>query len=286
MTQVAQVPQVTPVSVPALQTIYLPNDKTRINGLYLAPSQLLKYEKGKRTGTPIGEYGLFTSNDIEAGEFIIFYTGAFFTNANWQRLKADDSAMHTRFEQYSVYSGPLLDHERVYLAAPVRTTHVAEDLQRFPAAAINEPSARKKGRANVFAWTISNFEVNEHGETAKVLGFPLCACRTIKAGEELTWNYGPGYASHRAAKNYQAGRACGEQDPGFENEEKLTAQFDRVRDIWENTTDTPRALSKYNVLFKLEDEDGRDSHNTEQESQQALGLEYYTPHDDSSDSDS
>ena len=285
---------VAPPSPAVLPRIDLLPDMTRMNGLYLAPSTLVFESPHPQAGQRIGEYGLFTSRDIEPGEFIIFYTGAFFTPSSWKRLQQTNMGAFGQLAEYSVEGKKERrnDPAHVYVAAPIRRDHVGEDLKKFPAAAINEPNYSKgKGKANVYSLTLvpnhsqpigDEQDGGGEGQELKVVAFPLFACTRIKAGDELLWNYGPGYSSYRIAKGYKAGRGCDEKrDPGFDNDDTGVGHAHTLlQEIWEGRGDKPLALSKHTVVYRQYDDDGEPAVLTsEKESHQSLNLppSYHDP---------
>ena len=263
-----------------MQRILLPSDLTRIDGLYLDASTV-KIEKGAQAGVAIGEYGLFTSRDVEAGEFLLFYTGAFFQAKTFNALEKTDHATWARLANYCIESSfgtKRYDTTHVYIAAPVKSD---ADLLQFPAAAINEPNSKKGGRSNVYCMTANNVDFGDYegeleGLQLEGLVLAIFACQKIKAGEELLWNYGPGYAHIRRAKAYAAGRQCKEGDPGFDHAPGEVDMHIRVREIWDNEKKKPLTSSRYSVVYRFADP-LTDIPNSEMESQKALGLTHFAP---------
>tara|TARA_B100000780_G_scaffold233657_1_gene173852 strand:+ start:211 stop:1011 length:801 start_codon:yes stop_codon:yes gene_type:complete len=260
--------------------ILLPPDLTRIDGLYLATSTVT-IEKGAQKGRSIGEYGLFTSRDVEPGEFLLFYTGAFFQAKTFNDLRKTDNATWAALGNYCIessYGTKRYDTTHAYIAAPVKSN---ADLVQFPAAAINEPNSKNAGKSNVYCMTANDVDFGGdsddfQGIQLNGLALAIFSCQKIQAGEELLWNYGPGYSHIRRAKKYAAGRGCMEGDPGFDKAPGEDEMHKRVREIWHNEKKKPLASSRYSVVYRYAD-DAIDVPNSEMESQKALGLTHFAP---------
>ena len=271
---------VAPVAPPMPQ-ILLPPDLTRIHGLYLAASTVT-IEKGAQKGAAIGEYGLFTSRDVEPGEFLLFYTGAFFQAKTFNNLEKTDHATWAELANYCIessYGTKRYDTTHAYIAAPVKTD---ADLLQFPAAAINEPNSKKGGRSNVYCMTVNDLDFGDdddeeyQGIQLQGLALAIFSCQKITAGEELLWNYGPGYAHIRRAKAYAAGMPCKAGDPGFDHAPGEVDVHTRAREIWDNEHNKPLTSSRYSVVYRYENE-AINVRNSEKESQEALGLAHFAP---------
>ena len=181
----------------------LPQDPTRRDGMFIAPSRVL-VESGPSAGSLLGEPGLFTSVPIPAGAFVAFYTGAFFTRDEFSGLPEAKHQALSRYvvedEKHNVLVSPIAD------AGPNRNE---VDFTLHPAAAINEPGESEG--ANVFAQASVVEAIGDDGEIHEFVVFCMFTCSRIEADEELLWNYGDGYQSMRERVGYEAGSPCADE---------------------------------------------------------------------------
>ena len=181
------------------EPVLLPLDPTRRAGLYIAPSQV-PVESGPSAGSTLQEPGLFTSNAIPAGSFVCFYTGTFYSNAEFESLPP------ARRDALSKYAVEVENHD--VTLAPAVNEAGAVDLTRHAAAAANEPSA--SGAANAFSQASVVELLGPDAEVRSYLVVCIFTCRDVAAGEEILWNYGEGYEPQRQQSGYAAGERCPE----------------------------------------------------------------------------
>lgn len=244
----------------------LPDDLTRIKGLYIGHSKII-YQRGTNIGEPINEPGLFTEKEIKQGAFVMFYTGAFYEKGNWKQQEKNYPNLTERLDKYAISTKSRLVHKpdsesptQVKICAPPPPTQTGEDdtgppdFKMYPGSAINEPNKDVGATANVYAYDITVGHIigqgpgedvsalpamdDDAGEIINIIAFPIFACRDIAAGEELLWNYGPGYDEIRAEMGYEAGAGCFDSMEDVDMN-KLLASHDlksakqRMRSIWQ-----------------------------------------------------
>lgn len=171
---------------------------TRRPGLYLTDSKVT-ISSGPRKGQRIGQYGLFTKNKIKAGDFVMFYTGAFFEKYTWKcKLDSDVKKALTEYR--------IKNREGLSIAAPMKSFDQGQNLTEYPAAATNEPG--KGSKANLY--TAEGQFSTDDGVTHSY--FPMFACVDIEAHSELLWNYG-----NKFDGGYEKGEDCSDQQINNDN---------------------------------------------------------------------
>lgn len=150
------------------------------------------------------EMGLYTAVDIPAGDFVAFYTGDFFTNAEINAMHGENP------ERFALLQPYMLDlaGTGVTIAPESDRTSGKIDPKTHVAATMNEPN--KGIFANVFANT-HTFEVpDEDGIVKKVKAVCLYTCINVPAYSELLYHYGSGrrMVALRAQLGYTPGLAC------------------------------------------------------------------------------
>ena len=131
----------------------------------------LTFKSGEREGQPIGEVGLWTRADLQAGALLGFYTG-----------KESDAP-----DKYSVY----ISEDFVSLT-PLEEGNDQPYFLKHPLAAINEPAEGEI--ANVFARS----ELHElAGPSELGVIVPFYTAAPVPANTELKWHYGESYQPHR-----------------------------------------------------------------------------------------
>ena len=160
-------------------------------GLFTAQSRLYD-ENGRRHRF----LGLFTTRAIKTGEFIGFYTGEWWSERSYKRLRnrrfRDEFAIQTSDDW--IVSPPLVN------GRPDPYVH--------PLAMANEPSEHGEANAFLVEYTFC-FDELEDGLDADVFGdddfsaLGLVACRDIGRNREILWTYGGNYP-----RKYVKGKNC------------------------------------------------------------------------------
>lgn len=178
------------------------------DGLYVAQTGLSD-ENGRRHSF----MGLFTRRKIRKGEFIGFYTGEWFTECAYQRLRPAQRAMRDAYavslSSDLVVSPPMNRRGR-------RDLQRRPDMKKHPLSMANEPSLHRQ--ANVilkeYSFLYDEIEsgVDEERADESFDAIGLVACRDIGRNREIFWSYGPHYP-----RPYPAGKNCRQpeaaQDP-------------------------------------------------------------------------
>lgn len=151
------------------------------------------------------EWGLFAKRDIQANEFIGFFTGDYVRSTD----HIDDETSYALDCAPNMRIVPFADEDAI----------TPEDRRRHPLALLNEP--REDDVANV-CLVVQDFRRSEvaidteylNGSKVKFYrGIAAFACSKVPQNTELTWHYGPSYEPVRRRKNYVAGKACHAQIP-------------------------------------------------------------------------
>lgn len=171
--------------------------------LYVAPTRLTDHTTGRRHDF----LGLFTRRKIRKGEFIGFYTGDWFTERAYNRLRAAQRAQRDIYA-ISASSG-------LILSPPVGRNRrpTAKD---YPISMANEPSHYDEANAILREYSFNFDEVEDGLEEARfdedfdAIG--LIACRDIGRNREILWFYGAAFP-----RPYHVGKQCkvpaNEEDP-------------------------------------------------------------------------
>lgn len=154
--------------------IAIPDAPYHVAGLYMTRSDV-RFTNGER----IEEPGLFTSNPLQPGELIGFFTGHFLSNADYNeypRVVIKSLSKYAAGTAVGMVVSPLDPH------SPMTRL----DFLTHPLALANEPS--RHTTANAFAET----HKIETGD-AQFVAICMFACSPIDANSEITWIYGDEY---------------------------------------------------------------------------------------------
>ena len=157
--------------------------------------------------SPLGGLGLFSSVDIARGTVIGFYTGEALSSRAYMQLPGRGQR-----DLYAI-TLPAIDNEPTILS-PSLTGTGSVDPHRFPLACANEPPRKRNANMVVRVLILQKRDLQRQGleefvsfrDKTKLHCVAFVACRSIRAGEELTWHYGAGYDPHRVG--YSVGKSC------------------------------------------------------------------------------
>ena len=165
------------------------------NGLYVARTKLYDVE-GKR----MDHNGLFTSQQIKKGDFILFYTGEFYTEDAYRKLR--DVRLRNEYAislENDIVVSPPLNGMR-----PDPTLH--------PGSMANEPSPGSHSNAILMEYDFtvdelsvpaSDIDENIHSLDDDFQAVGLVSCRDIGKYREIVWSYGSSFP-----RPYSIGKPC------------------------------------------------------------------------------
>ena len=159
-----------------------------IRGLYLKRTDMV-INKGESNEYITNEPGLYCSEDIDAATFIAFYHGDIRQVLPKSKLTQSDHSVTFQIEG-----------KRVEIVSPIDPYLNVVDLQKYPAAAANEP--RDEETANAFV-DCGRLEVE--GKEHEQMYAALFSNDVIFANTEIVWNYGKDYDEIRERMGYIAG---------------------------------------------------------------------------------
>ena len=169
----------------------------------------IHYFKNGIEGELVDQQGLFTKEYIPSGEWIGFYTGNQFTAKQWAKLTLPEQ------NEYARYAAEInIGQDWVMMVPPNKLGTEEPDFDQYPLAAINEPDQSQV--ANVFTAATKlpmYFPMQDYPdpEPTEFVVISMFTCKDVAKGEELLWNYGPGYEPMREAYgHYTPGEACPE----------------------------------------------------------------------------
>ena len=168
----------------------------------------VRYRKGEKKGQLVGQNGLFTKTDIPKGEWVGFYAGIPWTEKEWEELPRAEQ------DKLSRYAAEAETKQNwVMMTPPFADGTLEPDFTQFPLSSINEPDEMQTANVFTLASQLQLDFPSEDGDYEKepheFFVISMFVCRDVRAGEELLWHYGDGYASMRASQGgYTPGKPC------------------------------------------------------------------------------
>ena len=163
------------------------------DGLYVAQTRLNDTDGRRRDFL-----GLFTRRKIKKGEFIGFYTGEWYTERAYNRLRA---SQRTQRNEYAISSSSGL------ILSPPIGRYRRPTIKDHPISMANEPSRYYQANATLREYSFNFDEVEDGLEEARfdedfdAIG--LIACRDIGRNREILWFYGAAFP-----RPYSVGKQC------------------------------------------------------------------------------